>query len=57
MRTKSIKNKISLIVIACTLILIGILGSYAFFLGHVSQNKNQDIIAENGTMDNPFEVL
>ena len=45
------ENKsITIGVISCALILVGFLGSYAFFIGQVGQNKNQEVTVETGTM-------
>ncbi len=48
------KNKVFITIMICTLILVGILGSYAFFIGQVGQNKNQEITVETGTLELTF---
>ncbi len=44
------KNKVFITVIVCALTLIGFLGSYAFFINSVENNKNQEVTVETGTM-------
>lgn len=48
MKNKRIKVFIAIMI--CALILVGILGSYAFFISQVGQNKNQEVTVETGIM-------
>ena len=38
------------VTIICMTILVGILGSYAFFIGQVGQNQNQSVSVQAGNM-------
>ncbi len=49
-RQRKVRKGITIGVIACALILVGFLGSYAFFIGQVGQNKNQEVTVETGSM-------
>ncbi len=49
-RQRKVRKGITLGVIACALVLVGSLGSYAFFIGQLGQNKNQEVTVETGTM-------
>ncbi len=49
-QNKNIKKGIVTGIIACSLMLVGFLGSYAYFIGQVGQNKNQEVTVETGTM-------
>ena len=39
----NVRKGITIGVIICALILVGFLGSYAFFIGQVGQNQNQSV--------------
>ncbi len=49
-KSKNIRKGIVIGIIVCSLMLVGFLGSYAFFIGQVGQNKNQEVTVETGTM-------
>ena len=51
---RKVRKGITIGLIACALILVGFLGSYAFFIGQVGQNKNQEVTVEAGTMSLVF---
>ena len=43
MINKSIKNKAFITIMVCTLILVGFLGSYAFYVNVVENNRNEEV--------------
>ena len=47
----NIKGLVILSAAICTLILVGLVGSYAFFISQVEQNKNQEVTVETGTLE------
>ncbi len=49
-KSKNIRKGIVIGIIVCSLMLVGFLGSYAFFIGQVGQNKNQEVTVETGSM-------
>ncbi len=53
-KSKNIRKGIVIGIIVCSLMLVGFLGSYAFFIGQLGQNKNQEVTVETGTMSLVF---
>ena len=53
-KNKNIKKGLVIGIIVCSLMLVGFLGSYAFFIGQVGQNKKQEVTVETGTMTLTF---
>ncbi len=49
-KQRKIRKGITIGVIACALMLVGFLGSYAFFISQVGQSKNQEVTVETGIM-------
>ncbi len=47
----NIKGLVILSAAICTLILVGLVGSYAFFISQVEQNKNQEVTVKTGTLE------
>lgn len=50
MNNSNIKKGITIGVIVCALILVGVLGSYAFFINAIENNKNEELNVETGTL-------
>ena len=46
----NVRKGITIGVIVCALMLVGFLGSYAFFIGQVGQNQNQSVSVQAGNM-------
>ena len=46
----NVRKGITIGVIVCALVLVGFLGSYAFFIGQVGQNQNQSVSVQTGNM-------
>ena len=51
---RKVRKGIMIGAIACALMLVGFLGSYAFFIGQLGQNKNQEVTVETGTLELVF---
>ncbi len=49
-KNKNVKKGIVIGLVACALILVGFLGSYAYFINNIGNNKNQEVTVETGTM-------
>ena len=49
-KNRNIRKGITIGVIACVLMLVGFLGSYAYFINSVENSKNQEVTVETGTM-------
>ncbi len=47
---RKVRKGITIGVIACALMLVGFLGSYAYFITNIGNNKNQEVTVETGTM-------
>ncbi len=50
-KNKNVKKGVIIGLLACALILVGFLGSYAYFIGQLGQNKNQEVKVQTGTME------
>ncbi len=53
-KQNEVRKGIAIGVITCILVLVGFLGSYAFFINSIENNKNQEVTLEAGTMSLVF---